>query len=194
MSSCCTAWRSSRDLLVTRSSSPWIWVLTLLGPSSRMILVIFLAFSWRDALLEGDVEAVLLARQPRPGLGDVEVLERDLALDEPGLKTSRTALAALLGVGLDLDDLAGELDGGADVLEVVARRDLLGGAVDGVGDLLLVELADDVERASAMVASFLGPSRAVAGVGRLPVSIRGCPCYPSMRTRQVARAANGSGL
>ena len=40
-----TAWRSSRFLLLTRISSPWIWALTPLGPSSRMSLVIFLAFS-----------------------------------------------------------------------------------------------------------------------------------------------------
>ena len=40
-----TACRSSRFLLVTRISSPWIWVLTVLGPSSRISLVIFLAFS-----------------------------------------------------------------------------------------------------------------------------------------------------
>src|SRR5258707_690462 len=39
------AWRSSRFLELTRISSPWIWLLTPLGPSSRMILVIFLAFS-----------------------------------------------------------------------------------------------------------------------------------------------------
>src|SRR3954464_2519186 len=35
-----------------------------------------------DALLEGRVEVVLLARQARAGLWDVEVLEADLALDE----------------------------------------------------------------------------------------------------------------
>src|SRR6478752_1909457 len=40
-----TAWRSSRDLPVTRSSSPWICVLMPLGPSSRMILATFLAVS-----------------------------------------------------------------------------------------------------------------------------------------------------
>ena len=40
-----TVCRSSRDLLVTRTSSPVIWVLTALGASSRMILVIFFAFS-----------------------------------------------------------------------------------------------------------------------------------------------------
>ena len=40
-----TACRSSRFLELTRISSPWICALTPLGPSSRMILVIFLAFS-----------------------------------------------------------------------------------------------------------------------------------------------------
>ena len=40
-----TACRSSRFLLETRSSSPWICALTPLGPSSRISLLIFLAFS-----------------------------------------------------------------------------------------------------------------------------------------------------
>ena len=43
-----------------------------------------------DALLEGDLEAVLLAREPRRRLlvlaAVVEVLERDLPLDQPGLE------------------------------------------------------------------------------------------------------------
>ena len=38
--------RSSRDLDETRSSSPWMVAFTPLGPSSRMSLVIFLAWSW----------------------------------------------------------------------------------------------------------------------------------------------------
>jgi len=40
-----TACRSSRFLEETRISSPWICALTPLGPSSRISLVIFLAFS-----------------------------------------------------------------------------------------------------------------------------------------------------
>src|SRR6478752_8258390 len=40
-----TVCRSSRDFDVTRTSSPVICVLTALGASSRMILVIFFAFS-----------------------------------------------------------------------------------------------------------------------------------------------------
>src|SRR6476646_828890 len=108
-------------------------------------LVDLLGVLLRDALLERRVEVVLLAGDARAGLGDVEVLEADLALDEVGLHDVEDRLAALLGAGLHLDDLAGELDGGADVLEVVAGRDLLAGAVDRVRDLLLVELADDVE-------------------------------------------------
>src|SRR5690606_8239459 len=41
----CTACRSSRDFALTRTSSPWIWVFTPFGPSSRIILVIFFATS-----------------------------------------------------------------------------------------------------------------------------------------------------
>src|SRR5690606_13760930 len=52
----------------------------------------------------------------------------------------------LLGVGLHEDRvLAAPLDRGADALEVVALRDLLGGLVDGVVHLLAVDLAHDVE-------------------------------------------------
>src|SRR5215213_10310466 len=46
LSSAMTACRSSRLLAETRISSPVIWVLTPLGPSSRTILPIFLATSW----------------------------------------------------------------------------------------------------------------------------------------------------
>ena len=45
MSRRCTSCRSSRLFDCTRSSSPWICDLTDFGPSSRMILPIFFAFS-----------------------------------------------------------------------------------------------------------------------------------------------------
>src|SRR6476469_3389499 len=45
-------------------------------------LVDLLRVLLRDALLEGRVEVVLLAGEARAGLGDVEVLKADLALDE----------------------------------------------------------------------------------------------------------------
>ena len=41
-----TVCRSSRLLLETRSSSPWICALTPFGPSSRISLDSFFAFSW----------------------------------------------------------------------------------------------------------------------------------------------------
>src|SRR6478735_9129976 len=120
--------------------------LDALGPLVADQLVDLLRVLLRDALLEGRVEVVLLAREARTGLRHVEVLEADLALHEVRLDDVEDRETTLLGVRLHLDDLAGEVDGGSDVLEVVARRDLLAGAVDRVGDLLLVELADDVER------------------------------------------------
>ena len=49
--------RSSRDLEDTRSSSPWIWALTDLGPSSRISLATFLAFS---VVMPSVVVAVIL--------------------------------------------------------------------------------------------------------------------------------------
>ena len=45
------------DELLTRSSSPWIWVLTPFGPRSRISLVTFLAFS---ALMPCFVVATIL--------------------------------------------------------------------------------------------------------------------------------------
>ncbi len=45
LSSAIVACRSSRLFEETRSSSPWIWLFTLFGASSRMIFEIFFAFS-----------------------------------------------------------------------------------------------------------------------------------------------------
>src|SRR6478672_8897054 len=59
--------------------------LDALGPLVADQLVDLLRVLLGDALLERRVEVVLLAREARAGLGDVEVLETDLALDEVGL-------------------------------------------------------------------------------------------------------------
>src|SRR3954453_6980304 len=56
--------------------------LDALGPLVADQLGDLLGVLLGDALLEGRVEVVLLAREARSGLGDVEVLEADLALDE----------------------------------------------------------------------------------------------------------------
>src|SRR6476661_4197298 len=170
-------------------------------------LVDLLRVLLRDALLEGRVEVVLLAREARTGLRHVEVLEADLALHEVRLDDVEDRETTLLGVRLHLDDLAGEVDGGSDVLEVVARRDLLAGAVDRVGDLLLVELADDVER---RVGHRWGPSACCclvcqawcAGARRRDETVAVAPISDRARSlailpdapRQVVRAANGNGL
>ncbi|CPU64588.1 Uncharacterised protein [Mycobacteroides abscessus] len=70
-----TVWRSSRDLLVTRTSSPVIWVFTALGPSSRMILVIFFAFS-----LDRPSLRVATRRYSLPdALGSLSPVSRDLS-------------------------------------------------------------------------------------------------------------------
>ncbi|MTB88222.1 hypothetical protein GGQ26_07650 [Aeromicrobium sp. zg-629] len=97
-----------------------------------------------DALAEGAVDLDVLARLAR--VVGLEGLEADAALDELGLEDVEDGQRALLGVGGDLDaPLALPLDGRAGVLEVVARRDLLGRLVEGVVGLLAVDLADDVE-------------------------------------------------
>ncbi|QCU77413.1 hypothetical protein E7744_03660 [Citricoccus sp. SGAir0253] len=97
-----------------------------------------------DALLDPGLEPVLLARGVR--LAGVQGLQRDVALDELGLEHVQHRLHALLGGGLHQDPLAAEVDLGAHALEVVALRDLLLGLVQRVADLLLVDLADHVER------------------------------------------------
>ena len=176
-------WRSSRDLLVTRSSSPWIWDLTVFGPSSRMILAIFLAFSWSMPSLRAISRRYSLPESRGVAFSSlpvVEVLQRDLPLDQPGLEDVEDGLGALLGVGLDEDRvLAGERDRGADALEVVARRHLLGRGVEGVRDLLLVDLADDVERRVGHV--LLTPGSSPDGDGARRFGAPLVACYPSMR-------------
>src|SRR6476469_5417190 len=148
-----------------------------------------------DALLEGRVEVVLLAGDAGSGLRHVEVLEADLALDEVGLHDVEHCETTLLGVRLHLDDVTGEVDRSADVLEVVARRDLLARAVDRVRDLLLVELADDVE--GGVGHRWVLPDACGWAVGRVAVGTRTCrtrrrgpdygprpiSCYPSRRTK-----------
>ena len=138
-----TSCRSSRLFDCTRSSSPWICDLTVLGPSSRMILPIFLAFSWEMPSLS--VEVMRYSLLPANGLARLEALERDAALDELRLEHVEHGLGALLGVRLDEDRLAAPLDRRPGALEVVALLDLFAGLVEGVVRLLVVDLADDVE-------------------------------------------------
>ena len=74
-----------------------------------------------------------------------EGAQRDAALDELLLEDVEHGLDALLGVRLHQDLLAAELERGADILEVVALRDLLLRLTEGVLRLHRVDLADDVE-------------------------------------------------
>src|SRR5215475_2885339 len=86
-----TACRSSFFLAETRSSSPWTWARTPFGPSSRMILEIFLALSWVMPSLR-----LTLIRYSLPdGFGSPasRVLSETPRLTSLSLKTSRTALA-----------------------------------------------------------------------------------------------------
>jgi hypothetical protein len=97
-----------------------------------------------DAVDERDVEAVVAARS-RLGFVVVERLQADLALDQLGLEHVERRHDALFGVRADGDAVARPLHRRAGVLEVVALRDLLGGLVDRVVDLLPVDLGHDVE-------------------------------------------------
>src|SRR5512142_1928858 len=86
-----TACRSSFFLAETRSSSPWTWALTPFGPSSLMILEIFLASSW----LIPSLRATLIRYSLPESLGSPgsSALSETPRLTSLSLKTSRTALA-----------------------------------------------------------------------------------------------------
>ena len=83
---------------VTRSSSPWIWALTPFGPSSRMILATFLAFSWEMPCLI--VASILYSLPDSCGLAGLQRLQRDAALDQLVLEHVEDRLDPLLGVRL----------------------------------------------------------------------------------------------
>src|SRR4051812_24218960 len=125
----------------------------------------------RDALGDLRRDAVLLAGLLR--LASVQCLERDRPLDELLLEDVEHRLAALLALRLDGDVVAGPGDGGADALEVVAGRDLLRRLVQGVVDLLPVDLADDVERRVGHCSLLAIVSRAPGG---LPEWSKGADC------------------
>src|SRR5699024_7711926 len=98
-----------------------------------------------DALLQADEEAVLLAG--RLGLiRNVQDLQGQLPPDQPLLEDVQGRVRALLGAARDLDPvLALPSDGGPGALEVEPLGHFLGGLVQGVVDLLSVELGHDVE-------------------------------------------------
>ena len=86
-----TVCRSSFFLDETRSSSPWTWALTPFGPSSLMILEIFLALSWvMPSLRATPIRYSLPDSFGSPGS---RCLSETPRLTSLSLKTSRTALA-----------------------------------------------------------------------------------------------------
>ena len=138
-----TRCRSSRLLPETRTASPWICDFTF-GNSSRMSLVIFLA----DVLGQPATQADPLPDLVAAGLLDlapVEDLERQAPPDRLGLDQVLDRRGAMLVVR-DQDELVlglGQVDGHA--LEVEPGADLAPDLVERVAQLLLVEVADDVE-------------------------------------------------
>ena len=141
----CTAWRSSRFLLLTRSSSPCTWTLTPLGPSSRISLPTFLASS--EVMPSLSAMLILVSRPDARGSPASRIFSDCWRLISFSLNTSSTALARSSALAeISMPCLAGPLDLGAGALEVVALRDLARRLGQGVVDLLAVDLADDVER------------------------------------------------
>src|SRR6185295_18398918 len=91
--------------------------------------------------------------QPRRPAGSrlrvavVERLQRHLALHQSFLEYVEYCADAVVAVGRDLDaGLAAPTDRRAGALEVEPLADLFGGLVQGVVDLLPIDLAHDVER------------------------------------------------
>src|SRR5690606_12866152 len=99
----------------------------------------------RDALLQRHAQLVQLPGRLR--LPGVDRLQRDPPLHELVLQHVEHGVGPLLRVRLDLDRVARPPDPRVDVPEVEPVRHLLGRLVQGVVDLLPVDLADDVKRA-----------------------------------------------
>ena len=82
-----------------------------------------------------------LRRVPR------DSLKIDAALDELRAQHVNDLLGDKIGRGIDRKELVAlrKLDGGAGVLEVIALRDLACGLLEGVIDLLHIDLGHNVE-------------------------------------------------
>src|SRR4029079_5572060 len=122
----------------------------------------------------------------------VEDLQRLLALDQLLLEHVEDGSRPVLGVGGDLDRIAGPLDLGAGALEVVALGDLTGRLAQRVVHLLAVDLAHDVERrvghdgppvpiypwrwCCAILGCAVGHTTAADEHGRLPERPMGADC------------------
>ena len=155
-----------------------------------MNLPISLRLVGRDA----DVEADGLAHRALRGLLDLAVaegLQRDLPLDHLLLEHLRERREARFALGVELDLLVLQLDGAAGVLEVVAGRDLARRLVDGVADLLHVELGHDVEgghgdlrRVGTLEAGNWRPDT-VRGPGSVPEWPKGAVCKTAAQATLV---------
>ena len=145
-----TAWRSSRFLPLTRTWSPWTDDDTPFSPSSFTSLLMRLADVLRDPGLQLHVLSRRALRRLLDLLG-VERLERDLAAHELLLEHLVERLQAVLGRRGEHELFVAELDVRVGVLEVEPRRGLAVRLVDGVADLLEVELGDDVEGRHARI-------------------------------------------
>ena len=135
--------RSSLLLPVTRTASPWICDLTL-GNSSRMSFVMRLAIS------SGRPRRSLISwRTLLPPAGSTlpqsKIFSDRLRLIAFDSMRSLTARGPVLVVGDEDELLLGLRQVDRHALEVVALADLAPDLVERVAQLLLVEVADDVE-------------------------------------------------
>src|SRR6266508_1829962 len=139
---------------------------------------------FRDALEERALDPVGAAAGGSRLRGG-QRLERDRAPDQLLLEDVQGGQRPLVGLGDDHHVLARPGDRGTGVLEVEALAQLLPGLVQGVVDLLAVDLGDDVERGIGHAqAPFAVPPRTLAP--RLA-------WYTAARPRG-SQVAQGSGL
>ena len=128
----------------TRTWSPWVCDETPFRPRSFTNLLMRLAWSAEmPAWMAMRWRAVPLAASSI--LPCLERLQRDLAADELLLEHLVRAPQAVLGRRVQDELLVAELDGRVGALEVEPGPRLAVGLVDGVADLLHVDLGDDVE-------------------------------------------------
>src|SRR5205814_1239600 len=128
---------------------------------------------------------VCLARRAR--LTGVQRLQRDAALDQLLLEDLQGRLGPILGLRLDRHRvLAGMRDLRPGAPEVEPRGDLLRRLIERVVELLVVDLADDVERGICHVTSPVcepGTDAPTVPVCAAPMAYR----YPYLRCRAPVR-------
>ena len=168
----------------TRTCAPWIWV-WIFGTAWRTNFEISLVFS---SLMPVTIVTVcravpLAASSIGPACSALSGMFRFTARS---CSTCHARLEAVFGGGVQLDRALAERDRRVGALEVEPLGELAPGLVDGVADLLQVDLAHDVE-GELVFGHVAQLTLGRCGVASRFAILEGAP-------REDARAAKGSGL